>query len=86
MKWGSEGSGDGQFILPLGIDLDSSNNVYIVDQGASALKKFSNDGSYISSMVASGGPILEDIELDKSNNIYLTDRGQHEIRKYIMTE
>jgi hypothetical protein len=30
-KWGSEGTGDGEFMLPLGIDIDSSDNIHIVE-------------------------------------------------------
>ena len=31
-KWGSSGSGDGQFSMPAEIAIDSSGNVYITDQ------------------------------------------------------
>jgi tripartite motif-containing protein 71 len=30
-SWSSRGSGDGQFISPAGIAVDSSNNVYVTD-------------------------------------------------------
>jgi DNA-binding beta-propeller fold protein YncE len=30
-EWGSEGTGNGQFYEPLGVTIDSSGNVYVVD-------------------------------------------------------
>jgi hypothetical protein len=35
--WGSEGTGDYQFIEPISIEVDSQDNIYVVDRG---LKKF----------------------------------------------
>ena len=31
MKWGSFGTGDGQFQYPYGIDTDKDGNVYVVE-------------------------------------------------------
>ncbi|MGH9996266.1 MAG: 6-bladed beta-propeller, partial [Nitrososphaeraceae archaeon] len=39
-KWGSKGSGEGQFIDPLGIALDTSGNVYVVDAGNRRVQVF----------------------------------------------
>ena len=45
-KWGSfgsflnEGEGDGQFNNPRGPALDSSDNVYVADQGNNRIQKF----------------------------------------------
>jgi DNA-binding beta-propeller fold protein YncE len=39
-KWGSKGSDEGQFIDPLGIALDTSGNVYVVDAGDSRVQVF----------------------------------------------
>lgn len=37
IKWGSRGSGDGQFLHPRGVAVDGAGNVYVADAG--------NDGS-----------------------------------------
>jgi len=39
-KWGSYGSGNGQFYNPNGIAVDSSGNVYVADSGYSRIQKF----------------------------------------------
>jgi DNA-binding beta-propeller fold protein YncE len=39
-KWGTPGSGDGQFIDPIALTVDSAGNVYIVDQGNSRIEVF----------------------------------------------
>jgi len=40
-KWGTEGSGDGQFKRPVGIAVDVSGNVYVVDSRNHRIQKFS---------------------------------------------
>ena len=86
-KWGSEGSEDGQFILPLGLDVDSHENVYVVDQGKANIQKFDSNGNFITKWGIEGdkdGQIttLEDIEIDSFDNVFATDRGRHTVLKF----
>ena len=46
-QWGSYGSGNGQFYIPKGIAVDSSNNVYVVDPGNYRVEKFDSNGNYL---------------------------------------
>ena len=39
-KWGSAGSGDGQFNGPRGVTVDSSGNVYIADSSNDRIQGF----------------------------------------------
>ncbi|HOL09915.1 MAG TPA: SBBP repeat-containing protein, partial [Bacillota bacterium] len=39
-KWGSFGTGDGQFDFPYGVAVDSSGNVYVADTGNHRIQKF----------------------------------------------
>jgi feruloyl esterase len=38
--WGSEGTGDNQFIEPTSVAVDSQDNIYVVDMGAQKIKVF----------------------------------------------
>jgi sugar lactone lactonase YvrE len=80
-KWGTEGNGDGEFRLPLGIGVDSKGNVFILDQVASSINQFSNEGRFLNKIIFNFEK-LEDIEIDSNDNIYVTDRNKNEILKF----
>ena len=46
-RWGSYGSGDGQFNIPEGIAVDSAGNIYVADRGNDRIQKFSSTGAFI---------------------------------------
>jgi DNA-binding beta-propeller fold protein YncE len=46
-SWGSEGDGQGQLNSPAGIDVDSSGNLYVTDDGNSRIEKFTNNGDFV---------------------------------------
>src|SRR5439155_11111231 len=39
-KWGSNGSGDGQFNTPVFVAVDGSGNVFVADNGNDRIQKF----------------------------------------------
>ena len=43
-KWGSFGSGNGQFNDPNGVAVDGSGNVYVADSNNNRIQKFSCSG------------------------------------------
>jgi tripartite motif-containing protein 71 len=49
-KWGSSGSGDGEFRFPTGIAIDKDGNVYVADSWNDRIQKFSSDGTFITQM------------------------------------
>ncbi len=95
---GSQGfiNGNGtaaSFKFPMGLAVDSDDNIYVSDSGNSAIRKIdangdvttfaggnghgSNDGDYSTAKLAD--PF--EIAIDKDDNIYVADRGTGRIRK-----
>ena len=84
-KFGSYGSGDGQFTSPQGVAVDSSGNIYVADRGNKRIQIFnsagvfqSEFGSYGSGDDQFGSP--KGITLDSSGNIYIADLGNNRIQ------
>jgi DNA-binding beta-propeller fold protein YncE len=87
-KWGSQGSGDGQFDQPVGIAIDSAGDVYVTDQNNNRVQKFDRDGNFITQWGSFGtgdgefsapqgiavGPL--------DNNVYVVDAGNNRIQKF----
>jgi hypothetical protein len=86
-KWGSKGSGDGQFGNPSGISIDSSDNVYVADSGNNRIQKFDSNGKFITKWGSTGSgdgqfSTLADIAVDSSGNVYVTDSGNNRIQVF----
>lgn len=56
--WGSFGTDDGQFVLPLGIETDGAGNVYVYDDGPGAVRVFNADGKFIRTAAEDVGPYM----------------------------
>jgi DNA-binding beta-propeller fold protein YncE len=50
LMWGSQGTGDGQFINPVGVAVDSSGNVYVAEADTDRIQKFDSSGNFISKL------------------------------------
>jgi NHL repeat len=46
-KWGSDGTGDGQFLRPHDVNFDSKGNVYVSDRDRNDVQKFTPNGTFI---------------------------------------
>jgi tripartite motif-containing protein 71 len=86
-KWGSLGSGDGQFSMPAEIAIDSSGNVYISDQDNNRIQKFDMNGIFLRTWGTGGNgdgqfSAPQGIGIDSSNNVYVADWGNNRVQKF----
>ena len=87
LKWGSSGSGDGQFNGPHGVAVDSGGQVYVVDRGNNRIQKFDSSGAFIITWgsTGTGNGQFDDpqgIAVDSAGNVYVTDLFNHRIQKF----
>jgi len=83
-KWGTRGTGDGQFDGIGGIAIDGSGNVYVSDVSNKRIEKFSASGTY----VAQWGTLdssMDGVAVDRSGNVYAADYWNHRILKFDST-
>jgi len=86
-KWGSLGSGYGQFNAPGKVFVDSAGLVYVVDTGNNRIEKFDSNGNYLAQWGSYGtgsgqfsGPI--GVTVDSSGNVYVADYYNSRIQKF----
>ena len=85
-KFGSLGSGEGQFNRPHDIVFDSKGFLYINDRELNNFQKFSLDGKFISSFGENGSDLGQysspySMAIDSNDIIYILDRGNDRIVK-----
>ena len=80
-------TGDSQFINPVGLVVDSSDNIYVADWGNNRIQKFDSNGNFITKW---GTPGTGDgqfnrpagLAIDSSGNILVVDEGNNRIQKF----
>ena len=85
-RWGSEGSGDGEFNLPTDIAVDGGGSVYVAD-GGNYLQKFDANGTFLSRWGEHGAGDGQfnapcGIAVDDSGNVYVADTYNHRVQKF----
>ncbi len=85
--WGSFGEGDGQFVSPTAVALDSRGQVYVSDEFTNRITIFDSQGKFVSNWGAAGtgegeltGPA--GIAFDSEDNIYVSDHLNHRVQKF----
>ena len=84
---GRLGAEPGQMDLPLGVALDTSGNLYVVDSGNSRIQKFDPRGRSLAAVGTAGAAPGQfnqpsDIAVDAAGNVYVADTWNHRIQKF----
>lgn len=72
LSWGTEGEGEGQFLLPYWPAVAPNGNVYVVDGPRSDVQVFSPEGEYLSQLT---GPGTEESQLSSLGSVTIADDG-----------
>jgi hypothetical protein len=85
-KWGSGGTGNGQFNYPRGITVTDSF-VYVTEQDGDRVQKFTLGGDFLAKWGSTGGgdgqfnyPL--GITTDAEGNVYVVDHLNHRVQKF----
>jgi streptogramin lyase len=86
-KWGSLGTGNGQFRDAGGIGVDALGHIYVVDRGNDRIEKFDSNGKFITAWGSPGSAngqfnYPEGITVDALGNVYVVDHGNDRIEKF----
>jgi len=86
-NWGSRGDLDGEFIGPIGVDVDSAGNVYVADQNNHRIQKFASDGTFITEWGSQGsgdGQFARPaaIAISDTDDVYMVDGDNYRIQKF----
>jgi hypothetical protein len=96
LKWGTPGSGAGQFDRPLFVAVDDVGSVYVTDNGNHRVQKFDANGNHIGGW-GSYGPadgqfnaprgiaFFDGNEADPANYVYVVDSLNHRVQKFSTT-
>jgi DNA-binding beta-propeller fold protein YncE len=87
-KWGSEGTGDGQFRRPHDLDLDPSEKyLYTIDRDGNRVQVFDKNGTFIKKWGSEGTgdgqfDYAYSVDVDSQGNVWVADQNNHRIQKF----
>ena len=86
-KFGTKAKDDGNLYFPLGVAVDLSGNVYVVDRGNHRIQKFDSTGSFLVTWGEQGTGegqfnVPAGVAVDSNGNVYVTDSGNRRVQKF----
>jgi len=87
-KWGSKGTGDGQFQRVHDLDFDpTEKTLYVVDRDGNRIQVFTKNGTFLFKWGSKGTDngqftIPYRVDVDSQGNVWIADRGNHRIQKF----
>jgi hypothetical protein len=80
MKWGSQGTGPGQFDVVHGLAIDSQRRVYVADRSNSRVQVFTENGEFLAEWPDIASPA--GLYIDEDDDVWVVDRVLNRILKY----
>jgi sugar lactone lactonase YvrE len=89
-KWGSTGTGNGQFDVPGAVAIDGAGNVFVADRDNDRIQRFDADGTFVLAWGTSGTgngqfDTPRGIAVDDSGSVYVADSDNNRIQKFSAT-
>jgi YD repeat-containing protein len=87
-QFGSEGSGNGQFKSPEGVELDPNAHVFVADKGNNRVQEFSSEGAYMTQLGSEGtgnGQFKQPAGLaidPYENRLWVADAGNNRAQRF----
>ena len=87
-KWGSHGTGDGQFQRVHDVEFDPSEKyVYTTDRDGNRVQVFDKNGTFLFKWGSKGigdgqFTVPYSVDADSKGNVWVSDRGNHRIQKF----
>ena len=87
-KWGSKGTGDGQFHKVHDLDFDPTEKyLYTIDRRGDRVQVFDKDGNFIKKWGSNGTAdgqfnLPYSVDVDSKGDVWVADRGNHRIQKF----
>jgi DNA-binding beta-propeller fold protein YncE len=86
-QFGIGGTGDGQFMWPVSIAIDSEDKVYVADEALHRISVFNKEGHFLDKWGSKGGAEGEfnrpaGIAIDADGNLLVADSLNHRIQRY----
>ena len=87
LAWGSEGTGNGQFVMPGGISVGGDGAVYVSDEGRADVQKFDSDGNWLATIGERGakeGQFSEaaGVAVDAAGDVWVADFSNNRIQRF----
>lgn len=86
-SWGAFGSGEGEFLSPVDVAVDSHGAVYVADGGNYRIQKFTSTGEFIEAAGSQGTEpgmfaTLRGLALDSRGRLYTTEEGTNRVQVF----
>jgi sugar lactone lactonase YvrE len=80
-NWGNSGKGKGSISIPnpIGVAVDTSDNLYVVCAGSTVVSKFNCSGNYVTQYTSADGVNFsspQGVAVDNLGNVYISDTGK----------